>query len=164
MPTVTLHTTLGAITLELYDQHSVHGVETFLNQVKRGTYDNTIFHRIVPQFLIQGGDPTGTGKGGAITPLSPNSNTKGYYQINTDLKHSGAGIVSMAQSDTKNRINNTQFFITLAPSPWLDTKHHIIGRVAQGMRVVERLAHAGADVGILRAVENDDDDDDDIVT
>lgn len=89
-------------------------------------------HRIIPDFMIQGGDPTGTGRGGASI-----YGEKFEDEIRADLKHTGAGILSMANSGPNT--NGSQFFITLAPTPWLDGKHTIFGRVKGGMGVVKRL-------------------------
>lgn len=89
-------------------------------------------HRIIPDFMIQGGDPTGTGRGGASI-----YGEKFEDEIRADLKHTGAGVLSMANSGPNT--NGSQFFITLAPTPWLDGKHTIFGRVKGGMGVVKRL-------------------------
>lgn len=82
--------------------------------------------------MVQGGDPTGTGRGGASI-----YGEKFEDEINSSLKHTGAGILSMANSGPNT--NGSQFFITLAPTPWLDGKHTIFGRVKEGLRVVQRM-------------------------
>ncbi|KXT01399.1 hypothetical protein AC579_282 [Pseudocercospora musae] len=129
---VLLETTMGAIILELYTQHAPKTCQNFTMLASRNYYNNTIFHRIIPDFMIQGGDPTGTGRGGASI-----WGEKFEDEIRGDLKHTGAGILSMANSGPNT--NGSQFFITLAPTPWLDGKHTIFGRVKSGMRVVQRM-------------------------
>ncbi|EME89524.1 uncharacterized protein MYCFIDRAFT_150142 [Pseudocercospora fijiensis CIRAD86] len=132
MSTVLLETTMGPITLELYVQHAPKTCQNFKTLASRNYYNNTIFHRIISDFMIQGGDPTGTGRGGESI-----WGEKFEDEIRGDLKHTGAGILSMANSGPNT--NGSQFFITLAPTPWLDGKHTIFGRVQSGMRVVQRM-------------------------
>jgi peptidyl-prolyl cis-trans isomerase-like 1 len=125
---------------------------------QRGYYNNVIFHRIIPNFMVQTGDPTGTGRAGSSI-----YGEKFEDEISPSLKHTGAGVLSMANSGPNT--NGSQFFITLAPTPWLDGKHTIFGRVKTGMRVVQRmgLVKTGSDdrpvdqVKILKAgvVEED---------
>merc|ERR1712113_426130 len=105
---------------------------------KRGYYDNTNFHRIVQNFVIQGGDPTGTGRGGESI-FGPAFED----EIHPGLKHTGAGVLSMANSGPDT--NGSQFFITLAPLPSLDGKHSIFGRVKRGMRAVQKLSSVQTD-------------------
>lgn len=129
---VVLETSMGAITIELYTDHAPKTCQNFSTLASRKYYNGTIFHRIIPNFMIQGGDPTGTGRGGASI-----YGDKFEDEIRSDLKHTGAGVLSMANSGKDT--NGSQFFITLAPTPWLDGKHTIFGRVKSGMRVVQRL-------------------------
>ncbi|GAM84242.1 hypothetical protein ANO11243_022360 [Dothideomycetidae sp. 11243] len=129
---VLLETSLGEITLELYTNHCPRTVKNFTILATRGYYNGTVFHRIIPDFMIQGGDPTGTGRGGTSI-----YGEKFEDEINPGLKHTGAGIVSMANSGPNT--NGSQFFITLAPTPWLDGKHTVFGRVKTGMRIVQRM-------------------------
>ncbi|KAI8056786.1 cyclophilin-like protein [Syncephalis plumigaleata] len=129
---VLLHTSLGDITFELYWDHAPRTCENFYELAKRGYYDGVIFHRIIENFMIQGGDPTGTGRGGSSI-----YGGKFKDEITSELKHTGAGILSMANAGPNT--NGSQFFITLAPTDWLDGKHTIFGRVISGMRVVQRL-------------------------
>ncbi|PKS13205.1 hypothetical protein jhhlp_000550 [Lomentospora prolificans] len=122
----------GTFVLELYTDHAPKTCENFSTLARRGYYDDTPIHRIIPSFMFQAGDPTGTGRGG--------SSIWGEHfedEIHPDLRHTGAGILSMANSG-KNT-NGSQFFVTLAPTPWLDGKHTIFGRVKSGMGVVKRL-------------------------
>ena len=97
-----------------------------------GYYDNTVFHRIIRDFMIQGGDPTATGRGGESI-----YGGKFEDEITRNLKHTGAGILSMANSGPNT--NGSQFFVTLKSTPWLDGKHTIFGRIFSGMGVIQRM-------------------------
>ncbi|KAI9786439.1 MAG: heme binding [Geoglossum umbratile] len=123
---------MGSITLELYHDHAPKTCQNFSTLAGRGYYNNCLFHRIIPNFMLQTGDPTGTGRGGSSI-----YGEKFGDEIHPSLKHAGAGILSMANSGPNT--NGSQFFITLAPTPWLDGKHTIFGRVKAGMRVVQRM-------------------------
>jgi peptidyl-prolyl cis-trans isomerase-like 1 len=101
----TLETSLGAIKIELYWDHAPKTCQNFYQLCKRGYYNNTSFHRIIKDFMIQGGDPTGTGRGGSSI-----YGDKFNDEIHLDLKHTGAGIISMANSGPNT--NGSQFFIT----------------------------------------------------
>ncbi|KAA8908669.1 putative peptidyl-prolyl cis-trans isomerase ppi1 [Sphaerosporella brunnea] len=138
---VTLDTSMGSITLELYTDHAPRTCKNFLTLAQRGYYNGCLFHRIIPDFMIQGGDPTGTGRGGSSI-----YGGKFDDEIHPSLKHTGAGVLSMANSGPNT--NGSQFFITLAPTPWLDKKHTIFGRVHSGMRVVQRM-------GLVKTDRND---------
>ncbi|XP_061187503.1 peptidyl-prolyl cis-trans isomerase-like 1 [Saccostrea echinata] len=129
---VTIETTMGQIVLELYWKHAPNTCRNFAELARRGYYNNTKFHRIIKDFMIQGGDPTGTGRGGASIYGKEFDD-----EISNELKHTGAGILSMANSGPNT--NGSQFFITLAPTQWLDGKHAIFGRVSSGMTVVQRI-------------------------
>jgi peptidyl-prolyl cis-trans isomerase-like 1 len=123
----------GSITVELYNDHAPKTCKNFATLSERGYYNGIIFHRIIPNFMIQTGDPTGTGRGGSSI-----YGDKFEDEIHaSSLKHTGAGILSMANSGPNT--NGSQFFITLAPTPWLDGKHTIFGRVKGGMKVVQRM-------------------------
>jgi len=106
--------------------------ENFRTLTERGYYNNLLFHRIIPNFMLQTGDPTGTGRGGTSI-----YGEKFEDEISPELKHTGAGILSMANSGPNT--NGSQFFITLAPTPWLDGKHTIFGRVTKGLGIVKRM-------------------------
>ncbi|KAM3078679.1 Peptidyl-prolyl cis-trans isomerase-like 1 [Clarireedia jacksonii] len=138
---IALETTMGTIIIELYPQHAPRTCRNFSTLTQRGYYNNCPMHRIIPNFMIQTGDPTGTGRGGTSI-----YGEKFADEIHPELKHTGAGIVSMANSGPDT--NGSQFFITLAPTPWLDGKHTIFGRVKSGMGVVKRL-------GLVRTGEGD---------
>lgn len=123
---------MGAIFVEMYWNHAPNTCRNFMELVRRGYYDNTKFHRVIRDFMIQGGDPSGTGKGGhSIYAMTFDD------ELSDDLKHTGAGIISMANSGPNT--NGSQFFITLAATQWLDNKHTIFGRVQSGMQVVKRI-------------------------
>jgi len=106
--------------------------KNFEELTRRGYFDKILFHRIIPNFMLQTGDPTGTGRGGSSI-----YGEKFEDEIHPALKHTGAGILSMANSGPNT--NGSQFFITLAPTPWLDGKHTIFGRVKGGITIVKRL-------------------------
>ncbi len=139
---VELTTTLGPIVLELYTAHAPRTCANFAGLARRGYYDGCPVHRIVAGFVIQSGDPTGTGRGGESI-----YNGGGAFEdeLHPDLHHTGAGVLSMANAGPHT--NRSQFFITLAPAPHLDRKHAVFGRVAAGMGVVEKLSRVavGAD-------------------
>ncbi len=129
-PRATIQTTLGTIVLELYNDEAPKTVENFVTLAKKGFYNGLIFHRVIPDFMLQTGDPDGTGAGGPGYTFAD--------EISPNLRHDGAGVVSMANRGPNT--NGSQFFITLVPTPWLDGKHAIFGRVVEGQPVVERIA------------------------
>ncbi|KAL2108379.1 hypothetical protein VUR80DRAFT_3908 [Thermomyces stellatus] len=138
---VAIDTSMGTFTLELYTSHAPKTCENFTTLARRGYYDNTPIHRIIPSFMFQAGDPTGTGRGGSSCWGAPFAD-----EIHPSLRHTGAGVLSMANSGPNT--NGSQFFVTLAPTPWLDGKHTIFGRVKSGMGVVKRL-------GLVKTGEGD---------
>ncbi|KAK3648835.1 hypothetical protein LTR56_007275 [Elasticomyces elasticus] len=123
---VVLHTTLGDITIALYKDQTPRTCKNFAELARTGKYDNVIFHRII------GGDPTGTGRGGASI-----YGAKFEDEFVSSLKHEDKGTLSMANSGPGT--NGSQFFITLGPTPHLNGKHTVFGHVAQGMDVVDKL-------------------------
>ena len=126
---IKLTTNHGAITLELDAEKAPRSVANFIAYVEAGHYDNTIFHRVIDGFMIQGGDPLGQGTGGP-----------GYNfddEFHPKLRHTKEGMLSMANRGPNT--NGGQFFITLAPTPWLDNKHAIFGEVSEGMDVVRKI-------------------------
>lgn len=137
-PQVELQTSIGTVIVELYVKHAPKTCKNFRELARRGYYNNTVCHRIIKDFMIQAGDPTGTGKGGESI-----YGGKFEDEIDRSLHHTGAGILSMANAGANT--NGSQFFITLAPTPWLDGKHTIFGRVSSGMGVIKRLGNVQTD-------------------
>ncbi|XP_072025830.1 peptidyl-prolyl cis-trans isomerase-like 1 [Amphiura filiformis] len=137
-PHVVLETSMGQLTVELYWRHAPKTCKNFAELARRGYYNNVKFHRIIPDFMVQGGDPTGTGRGGASIYGQQFAD-----EIHPELKHTGAGILSMANSGPNS--NGSQFFMTLAPAQWLDRKHAIFGRISGGMGVLKRMGMVETD-------------------
>ncbi|KAJ2476176.1 hypothetical protein EV174_005013 [Coemansia sp. RSA 2320] len=135
---VTLQTSMGDITLELYWNEAPRTCKNFYELADKGYYNNVVFHRIIHDFMIQGGDPTGTGRGGESI-----YGGKFEDEISKALKHTGAGVISMANSGPNT--NGSQFFVTLAPTRHLDGKHTVFGRVCSGMDVVKRMGQVRTD-------------------
>ncbi|KAH9821116.1 cyclophilin-like domain-containing protein [Melampsora americana] len=174
---VVLETTMGLIELELYWDHTPKTCKNFSELAKRGYYNGTIFHRVIADFMAQGGDPTGTGRGGKSI-----YGDKFEDEIHPQLRFTGAGILAMANSGPNT--NGSQFFLTLvslekqsirfgfvfkkqiksteflhlmnwffvwfltkkkAPTPHLDRRHTIFGRINRGMKVLERLGAVSVD-------------------
>jgi len=121
-----LHTENGDITLNLYEKKAPKTVNNFIFLSEEGFYDDTIFHRVIMNFMAQAGDPTGTGSGGPGYTFND--------EFHEDLKHNKPGILSMANAGPDT--NGSQFFITHVPTPWLDGKHAVFGEVDDGMDVV----------------------------
>jgi peptidyl-prolyl cis-trans isomerase A (cyclophilin A) len=143
--TATLTTSQGTITIRLFPDHAPKTVRNFVELAEGGRewtdprtrqvtkdklYDGTIFHRVIPQFMIQGGDPLGNGTGGPGYKFAD--------EFHATLKHTKPGILSMANAGPNS--NGSQFFITVAATPWLDNKHSIFGEVTEGYDVVERIS------------------------
>ncbi|KAF2772156.1 hypothetical protein EJ03DRAFT_267370 [Teratosphaeria nubilosa] len=137
---VIMHTTLGDITIALFKDQTPRTCKNFATLAATGKYDNVIFHRIIPNFMIQGGDPTGSGRGGTSIYGS-----KFEDEFVPDLRHTDKGTLSMANSGPNT--NGSQFFITLAPTPHLNGKHTVFGHVAKGMEVVDKLGSVRTDSG-----------------
>jgi peptidyl-prolyl cis-trans isomerase A (cyclophilin A) len=146
----TLKTSMGDIVIQLFEDKAPKTVANFVDlatgakewtdpktkeKVKRPLYNGTIFHRVIPGFMIQGGDPLGNGTGGP-----------GYRfedEFNPDLKHSKPYILSMANAGPNT--NGSQFFITHKATPWLDGKHSVFGEVVKGQEVVDAIANVPRD-------------------
>ncbi len=134
---IRIETTLGDIDAELYPDEVPKTVQNFVDLAQKGFYNGIIFHRVIPNFMIQTGDPTGSGRGGP-----------GYNfadEFSPQLKHDKSGVLSMANSGPNT--NGSQFFITDAPTPWLDKKHSVFGRVIKGHDIVKKIATAPRDSG-----------------
>ncbi len=125
----TLVTEKGDITLELYADKVPHTVNNFVFLAREGFYDNTTFHRVIPGFMAQGGDPTGTGTGGPGYTFAD--------EFDPTLAHDRVGVLSMANAGADT--NGSQFFITFTPTPWLDDRHTVFGRVIDGVDVLFSL-------------------------
>lgn len=127
--TATIQTNKGTIEVELTPDKTPVTVANFVNLAEHGFYNGISFHRVINDFMIQGGDPTGTGAGGP-----------GYRfedEFDSSLKHDGPGVLSMANAGPGT--NGSQFFITHVPTPWLDGKHSVFGRVVKGQDVVNSI-------------------------
>lgn len=124
--TATISTGKGDMVLELFADKTPVTVNNFVFLAREGFYDGTIFHRVIADFMAQGGDPTGSGRGGP-----------GYRfqdEFHPSLRHSKPGILSMANAGPGT--NGSQFFITHIPTPWLDNKHSVFGQITSGMDVL----------------------------
>jgi cyclophilin family peptidyl-prolyl cis-trans isomerase len=128
-PSVTIETNHGTIEAELFSDLAPKTAANFIELAKKGFYDGVIFHRVIDGFMIQGGDPTGTGRGGPGYKIDD--------EFGKGLAHTQAGIFSMANAGPNT--GGSQFFITLAATPWLDGKHAIFGRVTKGLDVVKAI-------------------------
>jgi len=135
---IVLHTSKGDIEVTLLATKTPVTVANFLNLTKRGYYDGLTFHRVIANFMIQGGDPTGTGRGGP-----------GYQfedEIHPALRHTRAGLLSMANAGRGT--NGSQFFVTHNATPWLDGKHTIFGKVTKGQSVVDSIQQGATIISI----------------
>lgn len=132
---IKIETTVGDVYADLNETEAPKTVANFVTLAKKGFYDGIVFHRVIPDFMIQTGDPTGTGRGGP-----------GYQfkdEFSKKLRHDKPGVLSMANSGPNT--NGSQFFITEVPTPWLDDRHSVFGYVTQGMDVVTKIANAPRD-------------------
>jgi peptidyl-prolyl cis-trans isomerase B (cyclophilin B) len=130
----TLHTSEGVIELELYPGDAPKTVENFVKLAGDGFYDGVIFHRVIPDFMIQGGDPTGTGMGGP------------GYEFEDEFNQHRVARGALAMANAGPNTNGSQFFIVTAEeTPWLDGKHTVFGKVTSGMDVVDRITQLDRD-------------------
>ena len=135
---ITMKTDKGNLSITIYAADTPMTAASFLNLANRGYYDGITFHRVIPDFMIQGGDPTGTGTSGP-----------GYQfgdECLSSLKHDKPGILSMANAGPGT--NGSQFFITHGPQPHLDGKHTVFGHVTEGQEVVDSIEQGDSIVGI----------------
>jgi cyclophilin family peptidyl-prolyl cis-trans isomerase len=131
MSSATLHTSEGRIELELHSEDAPKTVENFVKLSRDGFYEGVIFHRVIPDFMIQGGDPTGTGTGGP------------GYEFEDEFNQHPVERGALAMANAGPNTNGSQFFIvTVEAAPWLDGKHTVFGRVTSGMDVVDRISQA----------------------
>ena len=139
-PIVTFQTTAGTFKAELYPEVAPNTVNNFISLVKKGFYDGTIFHRVIPGFMIQGGDPEGSGMG------DPGYGIKGEFSANgfkNDLRHT-RGVLSMARSMRPNSAGS-QFFVMVADAPHLDGQYAAFGKVIEGMEAADAIVSAKRD-------------------
>lgn len=139
-PVAVITTNMGVITFRFFPAIAPKACENFITLAERGYYNGLTFHRVIDGFMIQGGDPTGTGRGGE-------SAWGGTFEdeFSPELAHDKPGIVSMANAGPNT--NGSQFFITLAPAPWLDNRHTVFGEVIEGMGTVERIGKTPTGAG-----------------
>lgn len=142
--TAKIDTNKGVIEIELYPQYAPITVNNFVFLAREGFYDGVIFHRVIPNFVIQGGDPTGTGRGG------PGYRFQDEFTGNP-LRHDGPGVLSMANAGPGT--NGSQFFITHSAQPHLDGRHTVFGKVTSGMDVVNAI-HQGDVMNKVEIVES----------
>lgn len=136
-PTIVMETTQGNIEIVLFADIAPKTCENFLGLAKKGYYNGVIFHRVIKDFMIQGGDPTGTGRGGeSIWGKSFND------EFHKDKTFNKKGLLAMANRGPNT--NGSQFFITTALTPWLNNKHTIFGEVTSGYDVVEKIEKSEA--------------------
>jgi peptidylprolyl isomerase len=131
-PVVVLETNQGNIEIEMMPDIAPKAVENFTKLAEKGYYNGLIFHRVIKDFMIQGGDPTGTGSGGQSI-----WGKEFEDEVNIDVKFNKPGILAMANSGRNT--NGSQFFITTAKTPWLHQKHTIFGKVTAGYDVVQKI-------------------------
>jgi cyclophilin family peptidyl-prolyl cis-trans isomerase len=122
-------TNQGDFDVELFEDKAPITTKNFIDLIDKGFYDGLTFHRVISNFMIQGGCPSGTGTGGPGYKIKD--------EFHKDLKHDTPGILSMANAGPNS--GGSQFFITLVPTPWLDNKHAVFGKVSSGMDVVEKI-------------------------
>jgi peptidylprolyl isomerase len=137
-PVAVLETTSGPIEIELIPQAAPKACENFIELVKKGYYNGIVFHRVIKNFMLQGGDPTGTGRGGRSIWGSPFED-----EVSSDLVFDKPGLLAMANSGPNT--NGSQFFITTVPTPWLNMKHTIFGEVVSGYETVKAIENTPTD-------------------
>ena len=142
---IELNTSKGKIEATIFASKVPMTAANYLNLAKRGYYEGLKFHRVIPNFMIQGGDPQGTGRGGP-----------GYRfgdEFDPSLKHDGPGVFSMANSGPST--NGSQFFVTHKDTPWLDGRHSVFGKVTKGMEVVNAIT-GGDTIASIKVLDSTD--------
>ena len=134
-PIAVFETNHGTFEIELFEDKAPITVKNFIDLAEKGFYDGLIFHRVIDGFMIQGGDPNGMGTGGPGYTIPD--------EFHKDLKHNGEGVLSMANAGPNT--GGSQFFITLAATPWLDGHHSVFGKVVKGMDVVREIGKVDTD-------------------
>lgn len=127
-----LKTRHGDIKIKLFEKDAPKTCENFITHIKNGYYDGLIFHRVIREFMIQGGDPTGTGRGGESIWGKPFKD-----EFSPNLKFDRKGLLAMANAGSNT--NGSQFFITTVETPWLNNHHTIFGEVVEGYEAVEKI-------------------------
>ncbi len=128
-PIVVFETNQGTFKAEIFQDKAPLTAKNFLDLTNKGFYNGLKFHRVIADFMLQGGDPSGNGTGGPGYKIKD--------EFGSGLKHNVPGILSMANSGPNS--GGSQFFVTLVPTPWLDGKHAIFGKVVEGMAIVEKI-------------------------
>ena len=126
-----VQTNHGTFSVELFEERAPRTTKNFIDLADKGFYDGVVFHRVIAGFMIQGGDPTGSGRGGPGYTIPD--------EFHPELKHTGEGILSMANAGPNT--GGSQFFITLDATSWLDGKHAVFGKVVEGMDVVRAIGN-----------------------
>ena len=129
LPKIQIQTERGNITIEMFEDEAPNTVANMISLIEKGYYDGLNFHRVIPDFMIQGGCPHGTGTGGPGYDFDD--------ECAPDRRHDSAGVLSMANAGP--RTNGSQFFITHGPTPHLDGKHTVFGKVTEGQEVVDEI-------------------------
>ena len=132
---VTFQTNLGTFKAELFEDKAPITAGNFIDLATKGFYDGLKFHRVIPGFMIQGGDPQGTGTGGPGYTIKD--------EFHPELRHDEKGMLSMANAGPNT--GGSQFFVTVAATPWLDKRHAIFGKVVEGMDVVDKISTTSTD-------------------
>jgi cyclophilin family peptidyl-prolyl cis-trans isomerase len=127
--TAQFHTNHGDFDIELFEDRAPATTKNFIDLTQKGYYEGLTFHRVISGFMIQGGCPLGTGSGGPGYKIKD--------EFHPQLKHDARGVLSMANAGPNT--GGSQFFITLAPTPWLDNRHAVFGKVTRGIEVVEKI-------------------------
>ncbi len=132
---VRIDTNHGSFTAELFEERAPVTTKNFISLVEKEFYDGVVFHRVIDGFMIQGGCPDGTGRGGPGYRIED--------EFHPELRHDGEGVLSMANAGPNT--GGSQFFVTLAATPWLDNRHAVFGRVTEGMEVVRAIGGVSTD-------------------